>query len=123
MCLVSSRILRLRQRWHALLRAGSLVLILAFLPSVLYVGHWGQFTDVALGYTALEREADAHTSHEAHCHLGQSSCSSQPAPVGVQAIGSVVELPKPALFDFATTETLQIVSEFIVSPPTEPPRL
>ncbi len=112
----------LRQRWRAALQAGSLLLLLAFLPTTLYVGHWGQFTDYAIGRTGHERTHPDHVSHEAHCH-GASSCSDQPQPVGVRVFPTVVELSVPSFIDHVIEDDVSIYSEFFLAPPTEPPRL
>ncbi len=115
--------IRVRQRWRAALRAGSLVLFVAFLPTLAYVGHWGEFTDYAAGRTGNERPADPdHASHAGHCH-GASSCSDQQQPVGERVFPTVVELPVPSFIDHVIEDDVSIYSEFFLTPPTEPPRL
>lgn len=115
----------LRRRWFALLRKGSLVLLLAFLPSVLYLGHWGELIDSALDRTAVVRSAEAAgpSGHAAHCHAGPASCSDQPVPASVAVIASVVELPPIHLMAHESSSDALVFSEFILTPPTEPPRL
>ncbi len=115
----------LRRRWFALLRKGSLVLLLAFLPSVLYLGHWGDLVDSALDRTAVERSAEAvdHSGHAAHCHAGPAACSDQPVPAAAAVIASVVELPPVHLLARESGDDALVFSEFILTPPTEPPRL
>ncbi len=115
--------IRLRQRWRAALQAGSLLLLLAFLPTTLYIGHWSEFTDYAAGRTGHERPTDpGHASHEAHCH-GVSSCLDQQQPVGVRVYPTVIELPLPSLIDHVVDDEISIYREFFLTPPTEPPRL
>jgi len=114
---------RLRRHWRAALQAGSLLLLLAFLPSTGYAGHWGEFTDYAMGRTGHERPADPdHASHASHCH-GTASCSERPQPVGVRISPTVIELPLPSLTDQVVEDEISIVHEFFLTPPTEPPRL
>lgn len=71
--------LRNRQR---LVAVGSLlILLLAVLPNVLYLGHWpipGMASDVH----QFQSEAETR-EHAIHCHLGPSQCSDQPGSVGV----------------------------------------
>ncbi len=111
---------RLRRRWRSALQAGSLLLLLAFLPTTLYVGHWGDLTDYTFSPTVSERTAD--NGHASHCH-GVSSCSEQPQPVGVRVFPTVVELSQPSLIDRAGEDHVFIYGEFFLTPPTEPPRL
>lgn len=112
--------LQLRRRWRALLRAGPLVLLLAFLPSLLYVGHWSDLIGVALGQPGAAEDV---LSHAAHCHFGQSTCSDQPVPPEVRVAPAVVEVPKLELTTSALEESQTFLSEHYVAPPTEPPQL
>ena len=115
--------IRLRQRWRAALQAGSLLLLLAFLPTTLYIGHWGEFSDYTFGRSGNERPADPdHASHEVHCH-GISSWSEQPQPGGVRIFPTVVELPQPSFIDRVVEGDVSIFSQFFLTPPTEPPRV
>lgn len=72
-------------RGQRLLKRGALlVLFLAVLPNVLYIGH--------LPLPGLDAEMHIHTPAEArdhanHCHLGPASCGDQPALVGTWWIG------------------------------------
>ena len=126
MGLVMSRPLRLRRRWYRLLRAGPLVLLLAFLPSLLYVDHWGEFLDPGRG-GAISPEHLAESlggnGHAAHCHVGASTCSEQPAPASVQIFPALTELSEPEFPTVLLEDSVTAPEEFIVSPPTEPPRL
>lgn len=115
--------IRLRRHWRTALQTGSLLLLLAFLPTVGYAGHWGEFSDYAMGRTGNERPADPdHASHASHCH-GVSSCSEQPQPVGVRVFPTVVELPLPSIIDHVFEDNTSIYTQFFLTPPTEPPRL
>lgn len=106
-----------------MLQSGSLILIIAFLPMAAYLGHWGQFTDYAFGRAGHERPADPdHASHEGHCH-GTATCSDQAQLVGVRVFPTVVEVAKPSLVDFVVEDEVFLYREFVLAPPTEPPRL
>ena len=110
--------LSLSVRWRRLLRLGPPVLFLAFLPSLLYVGHWGELLS---GGVSVSQE---HLrEHAAHCHIGPATCSEQPATSSVQAVPDGVELPEPAWRADELGEAQSTLSEFLASPPTEPPRL
>ena len=98
------------------------MLLLAFLPTAGYVGHWGEFSDYATGRAGHERPAPDHASHAGHCH-GVSSCSEQAQPVGVRVFPVVVELPLPSLIGHVAEEDVSVYTEFFIKPPTEPPRL
>ncbi len=68
------------------LRIGSLVvLLLAVLPNVLYVGHGG----VLGGRAHISSETEA-AEHASHCHLGPKQCSS--------GFGSTEALPEVGEF-------------------------
>ena len=115
-------LIRLRPRWYRLLGAGPLALLLALAPSVLYIDHWAEFVSHAgLGH---EMSAQEQASHETHCHMGASTCSEQPAPASVSVIPLLIDLPEPELQMTPLGDAgLDDLSEYIVSPPTEPPRL
>ena len=99
------------------------VLLLAFLPTSLFVGHWGQFTDAAAGRVGHESPGDPdHATHAAHCH-GVSSCTDQPQPVGVRVFPVVVEIAAPEFVAYAVESDAYLYTEFFSTPPTEPPRL
>lgn len=114
--------IRFRRRWRAALQAGSLLLLLAFLPTTIYVDHWGEMLDYALSQQSTERPHPDHVSHQGHCH-GVTSCSDQPQPVGVRISPTVVELPQPNLVSFVVEQDVSRTTEYFISPPTEPPRL
>ncbi|MEX0785689.1 MAG: hypothetical protein WD939_03540 [Dehalococcoidia bacterium] len=99
-----------------------MLLLLAFLPSFLYVGHWTDMVNVAFGQPGAT-EAAASSAHEAHCHFGQSTCSDQPVPAEVKVAPTVVEVPKLELTSDALEDSDTILIERFVAPPTEPPRL
>jgi len=72
-----------RQR---LIAGGSfLILLLAVLPNVLYLGHW-PIPGIAGEPRQIHSEAEAQ-QHAAHCHLGPSTCTDQPSLVGTWWIG------------------------------------
>ncbi|MBI4570675.1 MAG: hypothetical protein HY723_01895 [Chloroflexi bacterium] len=106
---------------------GPLVLLLAMLPSLVYLGHWGEYIQYAVsGPGLLEDEAGPleHTLHHAHCHAGPSTCADQPVPIGsANALAAVVELPQPELPQVAVDEQVALLEEVFTSPLTRPPQL
>jgi len=103
-------------RWR--LAAAPVLLLLALAPSVLYVGHWGDFFA-----TARPVSPEHMAQHAAHCHIGPSSCSDQPAPAGVTLLGYLVELEEPQLTATVLEDGLSASEGVFVSPPKQPPRL
>lgn len=101
------------------------MLLLAFLPSLLYVGHWGEMVGVALGQPLTQHGVDGakRVSHSAHCHFGQSTCSDQPAPLDAKVFPAAVELPKLELTARPVEDSDRSLAEVFLSPPTEPPQL
>ena len=108
--------------WHRALRVGSVILLAALLPSLLYIDHWGEFVDFALGRADAADAAEA-AAHSVHCHFGAASCSDQPVPTNLSQLGTIVEVPEPPLPAVALEERASTPEEFVVTPPTEPPRL
>ncbi|OGO52449.1 MAG: hypothetical protein A2148_02735 [Chloroflexi bacterium RBG_16_68_14] len=100
--------------------------MLAFLPSLLYVDHWGEFLNPGAG-GAISPEHLAERlregDHSAHCHVGASTCSEQPAPAGAQIFPALIELSEPDFPTVLLEDRVTTPEEFIVSPPAEPPRL
>jgi hypothetical protein len=111
-------LIRLRPRWYRLLGAGPLALLLALAPAVLYFDHWAEFA----GH-AQEQSAQEEARHETHCHIGAASCSEQPLPASVSVIPLLIDLPEPELQMTALEEVTSILSEIVIAPPNEPPRL
>ena len=107
----------LRTRWYRLLGVGPLVMLLALAPSVLYVDHWMEYW----GLTASQAEENA-LEHVVHCHITPANCSDQPLPPDLSATPAVVHVVEPELTSVALEENVGTMREYIVAPPTEPPR-
>ena len=103
-------------RWR--LAAAPVLLLLALAPSVLYVGHWGDFF-ASSGTVNPEHVAE----HAAHCHIGPTSCSDQPAPAAVTLLGDLVELEEPQLTATVLEDGSSASEGVFVSPAKQPPRL
>jgi hypothetical protein len=115
----------IRRTWFRLLAVGPLVLLIAFLPSLVYLDHVSAYvTYVVRGPGPREESvgALAHTRHAEHCHYGPSACSEQPAPTGVRVLPEVVEVPAPELPSVAVEDAVAQPEEVLAAPPTEPPR-
>ncbi len=101
-------------------------MLLAFLPSLLYVDHWGDFLNAGRG-GAIPPDHVAERlrqgGHFAHCHFGPATCSEQPVLTNMQAFPNLIELPEPEFPAIPLEDTVTTLEEFVVSPPTEPPRL
>ena len=106
----------LLQRWYRFLGAGPLVMLLALLPGLLFIDHWGQYA----GLIPVEEENLAE--HAGHCHLNIGTCSDQPLPPDMSVTPAVVHVVEPELTLLALEDHLQRLSGHIVVPPTEPPR-
>ena len=98
-------------------------MLVAFLPSVLYIDHWTDYAVRLLGQpdvlAAIEREG---SGHESHCHVGPSTCSEQPAPNVGQVFPAVVQLDYPELPAVLLEDAESPLEEHTRSPLTEPPR-
>lgn len=110
--------MRVRRSWSGLLGAGHLVLLLALLPSVLYIDHWSEFLHPETEISEVEREL-----HESHCHFGSGGCSEQPVPTNLKVLASVVDLPVPQLMSTAIEYATSGFQQTFITPPTDPPRV
>ncbi len=113
-----SRVVVRTLRRSDFLRAGAvLILLLAVLPNLLYLGHRPLFGDHPIHTEAQARE------HAAHCHLGPSTCSGQ-APLGQSLLA-------PEIPPFSTPDTFLSIADpadpfiptLLVHRPDKPPRL
>jgi hypothetical protein len=102
---------------------GPALLLLAILPSMVYLDHWVEYAGRALGVVVIEDPGAMDTAtHANHCHLGPSSCSDQPVPASPQGFAVIVELTQPELQAFALVTNEARLEEFTPVPLTEPPR-
>ena len=99
-----------------MLALGPLLLLLAFLPSVSYMGHWGQLIDPM---SETEHEA---AEHAGHCHIGVATCSDQPLPPDLSVTPALVRFAEPVMTWLALESDQQRWRDHTVAPPTEPPR-
>jgi hypothetical protein len=115
-------------------RATSVVLLLALLPSVLYLGHWslrvpipttGAF--VAIGMRA-EHDAQAARGddHGKHCH-GDATCTDAPPAPAINVFAmlseSILLLGSAGLLILAATLAWRPARGWTVVPLARPPRL
>ncbi len=60
----------------ASVQRAALILLLAWLPTLSYVGHWEALTAPASSHAAAHRSGGAPDgAHERHCHAGIDDCS------------------------------------------------
>ncbi len=115
----------LRWSWLQLLGVGPAVLVVALLPSFLYLGHWSDYLGDSLGYQAAEAATDEaeRAEHRTHCHFGPATCSEQPAPPNMRSFSVPIEVPMPEYTAAAVDDSANALEEFVSLIPTEPPRL
>jgi hypothetical protein len=114
---------RVRWSWCQALRVGPAVMLIALLPSVLYLDHWTSYASGLLGQSEAQQLSELKQgTHSAHCHAGPSTCSEQPAVYSAQVIPTVVDLDHPELPAVLLEDGLSLLQEHTSSPLTEPPR-
>jgi len=114
---------RVRRSWYQALRAGPAVMLIALLPSVLYLDHWTGYVNELLGTSqAMQLSELERPNHSAHCHVGPSTCSEQPTAYSPQVLPTVIELDHPELPTVLLEDGLSLLQEHTSSPLTEPPR-
>jgi hypothetical protein len=109
------------------------VLLIAFFPTVTFLGHWDEiFTptdDVApaplYAMTDLNAELAEQAEHASHCHTNLASCSAQPLPAGVGLLLTQEALvgPPPQTFRAAPIDEAAVQLGPSLAPPSPPPRL
>lgn len=104
---------------------GPAVLILALLPSFLYLGHWSDYLGDSFGHEADEAVTDEAESaeHRDHCHFGPATCADQPVPPNMRSFSAPIEVPMPEYTAAAVDDSATALEEFVALIPTEPPRL
>jgi hypothetical protein len=112
------------------------VLLLAFFPTLTFLGHWGDLfegsgtVDVLMApvtgamlfdVTAQQAEKAAHALH---CHTDLGSCSGQPMPAGAGLFVTreTLILPLPFVAAALASVAAPIIPAPAGTPPTPPPR-
>ena len=116
-----SRLFPIRRR-RQLLRAAPVLLIIALLPSLLYVDHWLSYLSGQLAVPEAATSDVEHVGHHSHCHSSPASCSDQPVPLNARGFLDLIELPELDLPAVLLVDGEHAPEEFISVPPTEPPR-
>jgi hypothetical protein len=119
-------------------RALAALLMVAFLPTLTFLGHWNEiFFGSVLGsnqvYVAPDVASllpntpqDAEESeHAQHCHTNLSSCSEQPMPsgIGLLAMHDALLGPAPAVVQIRLVDNGPAVPQLAILPLTPPPRV
>jgi hypothetical protein len=110
-----------RRSWFQALGVGPAVMLIALLPSVLYLDHWAQYVSQLLGQSQAAQLSDL-ANHSAHCHAGPSTCSDQPTVVSPKVFPTVVEVDHPELPAVLLEDGPSLLQEHMSAPLTEPPR-
>jgi hypothetical protein len=109
------------------------VLLIAFFPTVSFLGHWDEiFTppDVVApapinAITDLSAELAEQAEHANHCHTNLASCSAQPLPAGVGLLLTQEALlgPPPQTYRAAALDETVTQPGPSLAPPSPPPRM
>jgi hypothetical protein len=114
------------RRRRLAIRLGSvLVLLLAVMPQVLYLGHPARDADGTTQVTAStghEHHDQAAAEHAGHCHVGPKGCAGGDGVTHVALLGSLASIV-PAGHEFDTLESHEPTQSFAVwQRPEKPPR-
>ena len=112
-----------------------MVLLLAMLPMLTFMGHWPASFDipgtsyyVGMPFTGAQghsHEGGEGHDHSSHCHGDSASCSDVPAQAGVSfgLMTEAIALVVAAAVLFAVAKTARtILREYVLSPEPQPPR-
>lgn len=113
-------------------RAVALVLLIAFVPTLSFLGHWDEIfggliarpVPAAVLLDAAAQRAE-QAEHSRHCHTELASCSAQPLPAGLGLLATRDTLLRPPLLKLVlgATARASVLLGRAVSPPSPPPRL
>jgi hypothetical protein len=112
------------------IRVGAwLILALALLPNISYMGHWtkmaGATHDHADTSESAEHSADdsATAAHAAHCHVGPANCGGGESMIGTPFVGEDTEGLALSGHEFEIdTERMLIALSGHATPLLQPPR-
>ena len=107
----------------ARVQRAALLILLAWLPTLAYVGHWDAFAGTAPIHRAAHAGGPAEdSSHSQHCHAGLDSCAdSASAPVPVIAPLGALRAAPEAHVVILPTDAPALVGRSD-APATPPPR-
>lgn len=112
-----------QRAWYGAVTWAPLILILALLPSTLYIDHWAEYLGAVLSSSPVEEVGRAeHVSHHAHCHAGPGTCSDQATAPGSQLFPQIIELSEPDFPTVLVESSTATLAAAIVRVPKEPPR-
>jgi hypothetical protein len=111
----------------------AVVLLIAFFPTLTFLGHWDEIFTASdepvaaaplAAITDLNAELAEQAEHAAHCHTNLASCSAQPLPAGVGLLLTQESLLGPPPQTFRTPPLDEAVAQSgpTVAPPSPPPR-
>jgi hypothetical protein len=114
------------RRRRLVIKLGSvLVLLLAVMPQVLYLGHPARETDGptrAAATTGHEHHEQAAAEHAGHCHVGPKGCAGADGVTNVALLASLISM-MPEGHEFDTLENREPVKSFVLwQRPEKPPR-
>jgi hypothetical protein len=113
-----------RRRRLAIKLGSILVLLLAVLPQVLYLGHPTREGDATAQTTATSHEHhdQAAAEHAGHCHVGPKGCAGSDGVSHVALLGSLISM-LPEGHEFDTLESHERIQSFVLwQRPEKPPR-
>jgi hypothetical protein len=114
-----------RRRRLAIKLGSVMVLLLAVMPQVLYLGHPIREADgAAQPMTAAghEHHEQAAAEHAGHCHVGPKGCAGADGAAHVALLSSLVSIV-PEGHDFDTLESHGPIQSFVLwQRPEKPPR-
>ena len=121
----------MKRRYAGLQPLIAALLLIAFLPTLSFVGHWGEIfggqRDPPVPASAmldLAAQRAEQTEHSQHCHTDLASCSAQPMPSGLGLFATHETLLRRLALSFIARQgdTLATPSGRVVPPLFPPPR-
>jgi hypothetical protein len=108
------------------------VLLLAFVPTLTFLGHWDEIfgspdvvapLPISAVYDLTAQQAE-QAEHAMHCHTNLGSCSAQPMPAGVGLLLTQEALlgPPPQITREAPAAETAVRPAPALIPPSPPPR-
>lgn len=105
-----------------------LVLALALVPNISYMGHWTDMAGASHDHTASNTQAVDHSAsdsqaHASHCHVGPAHCGGGESMIGTPFVGDDTEaLVLPGLERKMDTERMRASLSGHATPILQPPQ-
>lgn len=104
-------------------RVSALMLLVALLPTLTYVGHWGTLASAGATASAAQHahEHEADQTHEQHCHGAVAGCAGGELSTGTGSLPGALLVLEATLAEVASFESVERLPNGLSIAPVPPP--